>query len=360
MKAAFAPVKGVPALPSRMSPRVSVVISTWNRLPLLGELLDALARQTLPAEQFEVLVVDDGSKVPVAPALALRKDPYALTVLTQANAGAAAARHAGITQARGELVVITDDDMLVPPEFLAEHVAAHDAGYTLVLGHIADDRSAIGDKPLFERFHSDQINRFVARYRAHPDTVRGVNVCTGNVSFRRADYERVGGFDRSLARSEDRELGVRLQEAGAKLFFAEKASTTNRSDHTDLSVWMQRNYLYGVYDSRIHHKHPQRLDADPWHFFFLVNPVSRGLMLATVASPKAGWALSRVAYRVAEAVDRARGLHPALGRAALAGATLSYGLEYFRGVREEAGTTRRALGDLGRHAWRRLTKGTPR
>ncbi|MBI3178575.1 MAG: glycosyltransferase [Deltaproteobacteria bacterium] len=343
-----------------MSPRVSVVVSTFNRLPLLGELLDALGRQTLPADQFEVIVVDDGSKVPAAPVLAQRKDPFRLTVLTQANAGAAAARHAGIMKASGEVVVITDDDMLVPPEFLAEHLKAHDAGYTLVLGHIADDHSAIGDKPLFERFHADQINRFVARYRAHPDTVRGVSVCTGNVSFRREDYVRVGGFDRSLERSEDRELGVRLQESGARLYFAEKAYTTNRSDHTDLNVWMRRNYLYGVYDSRIAHKHPQRIDADPWHFFFLVNPVSRGLMLATVAAPKLGWALSRTAYLVAETVDKARTVAPALERVAIAGATLSYGLEYFRGVRAEAGSTRRALRDLGSHAWRRIKKGAPR
>jgi glycosyltransferase involved in cell wall biosynthesis len=343
-----------------MAPRVSVVVSTFNRLPLLEELLDALGKQTLPFDQFEVIVVDDGSKVPAAPALERRKDPYRLTVLTQANAGAAAARHAGIMQASGEVVVITDDDMLVPPEFLAEHVKAHDAGYTLVLGHIADDHSAIGEKPLFERFHADQINRFVARYRAHPDRVRGVSVCTGNVSFRRADYLKVGGFDRALERSEDRELGVRLQEAGAKLFFAEKAYTTNRSDHTDLNVWLRRNYLYGVYDSRIAHKHPQRIDADPWHFFFLVNPVSRGLMLATVAAPKVGWALSRAAYRVAETVDRARAVAPALERVAIAGATLSYGLEYFRGVRDEAGSARKALGDLGRHALRRLRQGAPK
>ncbi len=98
-----------------MPNRVSVVISTFNRLALLEELLDALGRQTLGARHFEVVVVDDGSREPVAPALKTRTDRFALKVLTQANAGAAAARHAGIMQARGEVVVITDDDMLVPP-----------------------------------------------------------------------------------------------------------------------------------------------------------------------------------------------------------------------------------------------------
>ncbi|MFO0596799.1 MAG: glycosyltransferase [Myxococcaceae bacterium] len=337
------------------SPRVSVVISTFNRLPLLQELLDALGRQTYPRTDFEVIIVDDGSKVPVEPALSKRNDPYRLTVITQANAGAAAARDAGIQQARGELVVITDDDMIVPPEFIAEHVKAHDAGHSVVLGQIADDGHLEG-KPLFERFHADQLARFVARYREHPTAVRGVMVCTGNVSFRRRAYLEVGGFDRSLDRSEDRELGVRLQKAGEKLYFCASAVTRHRSDHTDLSVWMKRNFNYGVYDSRIHVRHPDRVDTDPWHFWFLVNPVSRAVLMTSVASPRLGATLSKLAYHSAEAFDRARGVVPLAGRVAIAGATLSYGLEYFRGVRTEAGSLRKALGDLGAHTFKRLTK----
>ena len=42
-----------------MAFRLSVVISTFNRLALLQELLDALARQTLPPDRFEVVVVDE-------------------------------------------------------------------------------------------------------------------------------------------------------------------------------------------------------------------------------------------------------------------------------------------------------------
>ncbi len=330
------------------TPRLSVVIATWNRLQLLSELLDALNQQSLGSDVFEVIVVDDGSKVPVAPELAKRKDRFVLRVLTQQNAGAAAARHAGVLDANAPIVVITDDDMLVPPEFLAEHLKAHDAGYTLVLGHI-DNEPGLDTKPLFERFHAEQLARFVARYSREPTKVRGVMVCTGNVSFRRDDYLRVGGFDRSLDRSEDRELGVRLQKAGARLFFAKDARTINRSDHLDTKVWMTRNFRYGIYDSRIHDKHPEVVDADPWHFFYLVNPVSRALLLLSASAPTAGKVLSRAAYAVAEKVDERRALHPLLGRVAVAGATLSYGLEYFRGVREEAGSLPKTWLDLAKH-----------
>jgi glycosyltransferase involved in cell wall biosynthesis len=339
--------------------RLSVVVSTFDRLELLQDLLDALGRQTLSPDRFEVIVVDDGSKVPVEPTLKQRRDPYRLTVLTQKNSGAAAARHAGIMKAQGDVVVITDDDMLIPPEFLAEHQKAHEAGHTLVLGQISYDGSLV-DKPLFERFHAQQLARFVRNYTQKPTEVRGVMVCTGNVSFRRADYLAVGGFDRTLERSEDRELGVRLQKAGARLYFAADAKTTNRSDHTDVSVWMRRNFQYGIYDSRIHKKHPDRLDANPWHFVFLVNPLSRGFLLMTVAAPPLGKALSRAAYRVAERIDGARTVFPPLEKVAIAGATLSYGIEYFRGVREEAGTFVGAVSALMRYARDRLSRGAPR
>jgi len=338
-----------------MSYRLSVVVSTFNRLPMLQELLDALGKQTLDPSQFEVVVVDDGSKVPAAPALEKRHDAFHLTVLTLKNGGAATARHTGVERASGEVVVITDDDMLVPPDFLAEHLAAHDAGYTLVLGHMMPDPTA--NQPLFERFHIHGINRFVEHYREHPTDVRGVMVCTGNVSFRRAQYLAIGGFDRSLDRSEDRDLGVRLEEAGAKLFFADKARTTNRSDHTDLQVWLRRNFNYGRCDTRIAHKHPDRLDANPWDYVLQINPISRPLILAAVAAPSLGYVLSRVSYQVAERLDRARTLHPAFERVAIAGATLSYGLEYFRGVRAAAGSLPSAAKDLGTHLFKRLLNG---
>ena len=336
-----------------MAARVSVVISTFNRPELLQELLGALAGQSF--KDFEVIVVDDGSTVPVEPVLKANKQPYRLVIVTQANGGAAAARHAGIVKALGEIIVITDDDMMVPPEFLAEHVKAHDNGFTLVLGHIAPDES-LGHKPLFERFHAQQLARFVARYTEHPTDVRGVMVCTGNVSFRRADYLAVGGFDKSLDRSEDRELGVRMQKAGAKLTFAPAARTTNRSDHTDLSVWRRRNYLYGVYDSRIFAKHPELYDADPWHFLFLVNPVSRALLLLSVAAPPVGQVLSRAAYEVAHQLDERRAVHPALEKVAIMGATLSYGLDYFRGVRTEAGSITNAAQSFFKAAVTRLKR----
>jgi glycosyltransferase involved in cell wall biosynthesis len=315
----------------RALPELSVVVATYNRAHLLRELIDDLEKQTLAPISFEVLIVDDGSKTPVKPALEGLATSYRLRVIEQANAGPAAARHRGIVEASAGVILIVDDDMRLPPELLAEHLRLHRQGHSVVLGHI---RAAprLDQMPLFERFHAQQLDRQVAAFRAGLPA-RGVHLCTGNVSFRRADYLAVGGFDRTLARSEDRDLGIRLEQAGARFTFAEDAYTVHESDHTSLEVWLKRAFLYGINDSRIGAKHADVPSVSPWRFFFLVHPVSRPLLLATTAVPVAGKMAARGLMALCDWLDE-RGLQ----QAALKGTTLVYGIEYFRGMREHAGS----------------------
>ncbi len=323
-------------------PKVSVVVATYNRHELLVKLLGDLAQQDLPASDFEVVLVDDGSKTPARAAVEIHSFPFAMRIFEQPNAGQAAARDRGVRAAEGSIVVIVDDDMALPTHFLSAHVAKHDAGFSVVLGHIRA-AEALRQRPLFERFHALFTNGMIDSVR-RGDAVRGAWLCTGNVSFRRDAYLDVGGFDRTLARSEDRDLGIRFEENGASITFAEDAFTTHHSDHESLAVWLRRARLYGIYDSRIAKKHAGLADVDPWHFLFDVNPISRPLLILAVAAPPIGSALAKTAMATSMALD-ARGME----RAALRGTTLVYGLEYFLGVREEAGSLRASAKGLLRY-----------
>ncbi|MHB8877316.1 MAG: glycosyltransferase family 2 protein, partial [Myxococcaceae bacterium] len=138
-------------------PRVSVVVATFERRRLLVRLLNQLAQQTLAPELFEVVVVDDGSTEPVAPSLSKLQPPYPLTLERQPNAGAAAARHRGVLLARGEIIVIVDDDMQVDPDFLERHLEAHGKGRVAVLGRIRADPD-IRQMPLFERWYAQRLD----------------------------------------------------------------------------------------------------------------------------------------------------------------------------------------------------------
>jgi glycosyltransferase involved in cell wall biosynthesis len=319
---------------------VSVVIATYDRSASIERLVRQLGSQELAADAFEVIVVDDGSAEAAAPRLQRLSVPCALTVLTQPNAGAASARDRGIAAARGDLVVVLDDDMQVAPDFLARHLRAHPAGSRrAVLGRLRLDPAHAF--PLFERHHAHVLDCLAADILAGRWELEGANLYTGNVSFRREDYLAVGGFDCSLGRSEDAELGIRLEKAGVRLHFSEAAGALHTSDHTSVRVWMRRAFEYGVWDLRIGRKHPDLASANPWRFLFRVSPISRPLMLMSVITPFLTRPLAGLAMAVALAVDR-------LGaeRLALAGATFVYGLEYFRGVRAEAGSLAEAIRDF--------------
>jgi serine acetyltransferase/GT2 family glycosyltransferase len=328
-------------------PALSVVVATYNRAAAVERLLGQLTTQSLPASAFEVIIVDDGSAQPVEPQLRRLALPFALHVVTQLNGGPAVARHQGALHARGEVLLIVDDDMLVGADFLEAHLAAHPAeSRNVVLGSIRPAPGAAG--PLFERYQASLLERQAAELRAGRTTLVGSNLYTGNVSVRRADYLGVGGFDPAFRLSEDAELGIRLELAGCTFVFSEAAVSFHASDHASLAGWMRRSLAYGAADSRVAEKHPDVAAADPWRFLFMVNALSRPLLLASALFPAGGRALAHVAMALARALAAVR-----VERAALAGATLVYGLLYYAGLGGYAGSRRRTLEGLGRHLRRR-------
>jgi len=335
------PNLGSLAAQEREAPRaveMSVVLATYNRLDLLLRLLDSLARQTLAPDRFEVVVVDDGSRASVRDHVVPARYPFALTLIQQANAGPSAARHRGALQAKGRVLLLVDDDMELPPRFLETHLAYHTPGAPVaVFGRYASDPK-IDQKPLFERYHGlkwDQLSRAVASGKLRVD---GTLLATGNASMRREDYLRVGGLDLSLPRAEDMALGLDLEEIGVKLIFSDAAYSVHLSDHTDVAKWRARAFLHGELEPRIARKHPTMPHADPWRFAFSLPLAGRLWCLPALVSPEVGERLATAALAASQLADR-------LGfeRLALRGTGLVFGIEYFRGMRTEAGSLRGAL-----------------
>ena len=101
--------------------RLSVVIATKDRAELLDGALAALAAQQ-GAPLHEVIVVDNGSRDHTREVAARRGVRYAFV----AEPNRARARNAGVALAAGSLIVFIDDDVIVPPGFLAAHARAVD------------------------------------------------------------------------------------------------------------------------------------------------------------------------------------------------------------------------------------------
>lgn len=120
--------------PIRQAARVSIVMPTHNRAHLIGESLESALNQSL--RPHEIIVVDDGSS-DETPAI-MRAYGGAVTYLRQDNAGKSAALNRGIAAARGDYILVLDDDDLLPPGALAAHVAAiEEAGAGFSYGQFA-------------------------------------------------------------------------------------------------------------------------------------------------------------------------------------------------------------------------------
>lgn len=108
-----------------MTPAISVVICTHNpRVDYLTRVLEALRGQTLPPERWELLVVDNASKDPVAPRFDLSWHPNARHV-REDELGLTPARLRGIAESKADLLVFVDDDNVLDPDYLeqAERIA---------------------------------------------------------------------------------------------------------------------------------------------------------------------------------------------------------------------------------------------
>ncbi|MDO8834352.1 MAG: glycosyltransferase [Vicinamibacterales bacterium] len=316
-----------------MNPHISVVIATRDRGASVARLVRQLDAQTLRHEAFEMVVVDDGSADAVAPHLAGLRTGASVHVSRIEWSGQAAARHHGALIARGDVLVFLDDDMQVGTGYLEAQRAHHAAvPHAVVLGRISPD-PGLGRMPLFERYHARQLERWRRSMLGGTEAPRGQHLCTGNVSMRREDYLAVGGFNPELRRSEDRELGIRLEKHGCAIVYGDDVESVHSSDHASLRVWLRRAYLYGRFDRRIAALHLDVPSAHPWRFWALIHPWSRPIVAVSLVWPGGGRVLALAAFVLARAADAVR-----VERVALTLTAFAYALTYFAGLRDECGS----------------------
>jgi ADP-heptose:LPS heptosyltransferase len=183
--------------------RLSVQICTYDRPSMALACLEALASQTYPADRFEVVLVDDGSREPLATLVDPDRYPFALRLLRVPHGGLARARNAGIRSATGEIILFLDDDTLADPRLVEEHAASHDRyPRSVVLGWV--NHVEPGDHAVRRRVRlADLSTSFF---------------WTSNVSVHRQDLLAAGLFDEAFVEYgwEDVEFGERLRDLGLK------------------------------------------------------------------------------------------------------------------------------------------------
>jgi GT2 family glycosyltransferase len=204
-------------------PELSVVIPTHERRDLLSTCLYSLEHQSASVERFEVVVVVDGSRDGTAEMLSTYTPPFAVRFLTQAQAGAAAARNTGAEAATGRVLLFVDDDMTASPSLVAAHLAAHRSEEAIVaVGAIERRIPCRADRfaQLRAQASREHYEHLLVRPLTHLDCYGG------NFSVSRSLFEKVGGLSVDLPMLNDYEFAYRLHEAGARFVFVPDAGVT--------------------------------------------------------------------------------------------------------------------------------------
>jgi glycosyltransferase involved in cell wall biosynthesis len=238
----------------RSAPRISIIICTHNRKGRLLGLLETLAVQSVPPGEFEVIVVADACTDGTEHALRARLHtfPYRLTLAVTSAGRPAVPRNLGASRARSPLLLFVDDDMAAGPRLVEAHLGAQQTA-EVVAGYA---RSWLPPSPRLWQIRAAEWweDRYAAMRR--PDHIFGYDdLITTNVSVTAARFRSVGGFDETLDRLEDYDLGIRLIRAGARFGYADEAVALHR-DTGEGTRWLARLGVEGATYALLERRYP--------------------------------------------------------------------------------------------------------
>ena len=225
-----------------------MIVPTVNGADRLRNLLATLDRQTV---DHEVIVVDNGSPGSVA-SKACEGRENVRAIRLEENAGFSRAMNLGVAEARGQAVIMVNDDCTCDPEFVERLVDALDPGSGVVMaGGVMRDHH---DPEIIETagmeldstlFCTDYLNGApIGILDGAVDDPIGP--CGAAAAFDRDAFGAVGGFDERLfAYWEDVDLVLRLLRAGGRCVLAKDARGTHRHSSTLGPGSARKNYLAG-------------------------------------------------------------------------------------------------------------------
>ena len=256
---------------------LSIVIPNWNgmRLNLLPTCLKALRRQTF--RDFEILVVDDGS-TDGSPWFVETVYPEARLITLDKQGGFARAVNTGIREARGDVVVLLNNDTEPDPSWLEEldrALAANpNAGIVACKLRLFDQRDHLHSAGDLCGVDGIPGNRGVwEQDTGQYDDGRGIfGGCGAAVAYRKRMLEEIGTFDESLGSyCEDVDLNWRARLAGYAVAFAPKAIVYHHLSATGggplASYYVGRNTIWVLaknYPSGLWKKHRRAILAAQW------------------------------------------------------------------------------------------------
>jgi glycosyltransferase involved in cell wall biosynthesis len=228
-----------------VTPRATITMPAYNAEATLREAVDSALAQTV--EDFELVIVDDGSRTPVADVLADIRDERMRIVRHDPNRGLGAARNTALRSARAPLICHLDADDRYEPEYLEALLPCFEdpaIGLAYPNAHVF----GINEHPYIRDPESHPVDHFPALARSNP---------IPNFSMARtAAVERIGGYAQFTWGAMDWYLYLRLAGAGWRFAYVDRFLAHYRWTGASMSQdWdkVQRSNLHVLWRFMLHH-----------------------------------------------------------------------------------------------------------
>jgi len=224
---------------------ISIIIPAYNAEKTIDACLTALTNQSIEKDKYEIIVVDDGSTDDTCNIV----KKYGVRLISQANAGPAAARNRGVRAAKGDIVIFIDSDCVADKYFIENLIKPFSNPKIVgVQGRYKRTRQ----KKIIARFIQIEIEE---RYKNMQKKQFIDFIGTYAAAYRRDIFLEMGGFDISfpMASGEDTDFSYRLSESCHKMVFEPSAYVEHK--HPDsLKAYLKMKFWRGYWRIRCYRK----------------------------------------------------------------------------------------------------------
>lgn len=207
-------------------PVASIVVPSFRGVQRIPLLFDSLAHQTQDSPTFEVIVVVDGvDDGTVALIESETRFPVRAIVFPE-NRGRVAALNAGFHEAKGEILIRCDDDLVPSPNYVLKHVEAHAEARVGVIGMYLN---VYPDTP-YSKHYGTKADIRMREMAAKATEKESWRFWAGNCSIDRETWNNIGNYDPTyrLYGWEDVDYGYRLYKSGVSIIIPEELATVHR------------------------------------------------------------------------------------------------------------------------------------
>lgn len=233
----------------------SVIIPAYNARNTIEKCMLALTNQSVPKENYEVIVVDDGSTDNTAEMV----KKFQVKYFHQPNHGPATARNKGVREAKGEIILFTDADCVPRDNWIEEMAKPFENPEVMaVKGAYKTEQ-----KTLIARFAQVEFEeRFNMLKKAESIDM----VDTYSAGYRKSVFLSLGGFDPSFpfANNEDTELSYKMSRAGHRMVFKPNAIVYHFGHPDSIRKYARLKFWRGYWRMVVYKRYPDKMLRDSY------------------------------------------------------------------------------------------------